>query len=112
MSDDLVERLRTEYDRFARTPKYDKLWLAPATHERLASLWLEAADVINAIEHLGHVETLRGRLEEVERLRKERDEARREWCRLWARTDGRNLASTQAARLREWDCFKRENHNA
>ena len=46
--------------------------------------------------------------EEIERLRKERDEARRDWCRLWARTDGRSLAPTQAARLREWDCFKGE----
>jgi hypothetical protein len=46
--------------------------------------------------------------DEIERLRKERDEARRDWCRLWARTDGRNLAPTQAARLREWGCFKEE----
>ena len=46
--------------------------------------------------------------DEIERLRKERDEARRDWCRLWARTDGRSLAPTQAARLREWDCFKGE----
>ena len=43
---------------------------------------------------------------ERDTLRKERNEARREWCRLWARTDGRNLAPTQAARLREWDCFE------
>lgn len=45
-------------------------------------------------------------VEQIRQLIKERDEARREWCRLWARTDGRNLAPTQAARLREWDCFK------
>lgn len=47
---------------------------------------------------------------EIEELIRERDEARREWCRLWAHTDGRNLAPTQAARLRKWDCFK-ENTN-
>lgn len=57
-------------------------------------------------QRLGLAEVLRNQ------LRKQRDEARREWCRLWAHTDGRNLASTQAARLRKWDCFKKENHNA
>lgn len=46
--------------------------------------------------------------DEIERLRAERDEARRDWCRLWARTDGRSLAPTQAARLRKWECFKGE----
>ena len=45
-------------------------------------------------------------LGEIVRLRAERDEARRNWCRLWARTDGRNLAPTQAAQCRKWDCFK------
>jgi hypothetical protein len=106
---DLVERLRTEYERFARTPKYDKLWLAPATHERLASLWLEAADVINAIEHLGHVETLRGRLEEIERLRNERDEARRLASEYACITE---IGVRAFARNRGWDCFKEDNHNA
>lgn len=43
--------------------------------------------------------------QEIERLRAERDEARREWCRLWGHTQGRNVAPTQAARLRAWDCF-------
>jgi hypothetical protein len=42
----------------------------------------------------------------IERLRAERDEARRDWCRLWGHTQGRNVAPTQAARLRKWDCFK------
>jgi hypothetical protein len=107
MSDDLVERLRTEYDRFARTPKYDKLWLAPATHERLASLWLEAADAINAIEHLGHVETLRGRLEEVERLRNERDEARRRYQIV---LDFSHHLLTERAAARQ--CAKKETDNA
>ena len=112
---DLVARLRIEYERFARTPKYDKLWLAPATHERLASLWLEAADVINAIEHLGHVETLRGRLEEIERLRNERDEARREVCQARTESTGWHYgdkACKDYASRRRWDCFKKENHNA
>ena len=49
--------------------------------------------------------------DEIERLRAERDEARREWCRLWGHTQGRNVAPTQAARLRAWDCFK-ENTDA
>jgi hypothetical protein len=46
--------------------------------------------------------------DEIERLRDERDEARREWCRLWGHTQGRNVAPTQAARLRAWDCFKED----
>ena len=114
---DLVARLRIEYERFARTPKYDKLWLAPATHERLAYLWLEAADAINAIEHLGHVETLRGRLEENERLRNERDEARRErdearqrLCKVVG--DNRDMWGEDVAKEYGWDCFEKENHNA
>jgi hypothetical protein len=45
---------------------------------------------------------------EIERLRAERDEARRDWCRLWGHTQGRNVAPTQAARLRAWDCFSRK----
>jgi chemotaxis regulatin CheY-phosphate phosphatase CheZ len=48
----------------------------------------------------------------VGQMTEERDEVRREWCRLWARTDERNLAPTQAARLRDWDCFKDDNHDA
>ena len=94
MTDDIVERLRTEWDRFSRVPTENKFWLGPLVHARLAVLFLESAN------HICH-------------LRKERDEVRRDWCRLWARKDGRNLAPTQAARLREWDCFKKEeNHNA
>ena len=47
--------------------------------------------------------------DEIERLRAERDEARRDWCRLWAAGGPRRqLSSTQAARLRQWDCFKGE----
>ena len=50
--------------------------------------------------------------DEIERLRVERDEARRDWCRLWAAGGPRRqLAPTQAARLRQWDCFK-ENTDA
>ena len=45
---------------------------------------------------------------EIQQVRAERDELRRDWCHLWARTDGRRLAPTQAARLRGWDCFKGE----
>jgi hypothetical protein len=44
---------------------------------------------------------------EIDRITAERDEARREWCRLWGHTQGRNVAPTQAARLRAWDCFKK-----
>lgn len=44
--------------------------------------------------------------DEIKRLRAERDEARQEWCRLWGHTQGRNVAPTQAARLRAWDCFR------
>ena len=43
----------------------------------------------------------------IRELTNQRDDARREWCRLWASTNGRNLAPTQAARLRQWDCFKK-----
>jgi hypothetical protein len=53
------------------------------------------------------VDTLKAAADEIERLRDERDEARREWCRLWGDTQGRNVAPTQAARLRAWDCFKK-----
>lgn len=52
------------------------------------------------------VDVLKAAADEIERLRDERDEARREWCRLWGHTQGRNVAPTQAARLRAWDCFK------
>jgi hypothetical protein len=92
MSDDIVARLRTEYDRFARVPKENKFWLGPLVHARLAVLFLESAN------HICH-------------LRKERDEARREVSMRVRRNPERQR---EFALGRGWDCFefKEENDNA
>ena len=53
--------------------------------------------------------------DEIERLRKERDEARREVCYLTAELDMINHTSVTAESIAleyEWDCFKEEaDHN-
>jgi hypothetical protein len=48
--------------------------------------------------------------EELERLREERDEARREICELSSRDSGELdlYASDKEAKRRGWDCFKKE----
>ena len=52
--------------------------------------------------------------DEIERLRKERDEARREWCiqsieaQKENRAPVRILAKKLAEDIRGWDCFKEE----
>ena len=106
MTDDIVERLRTEYDRFARVPRENKFWLGPLVHARLAVLFLESAN------HICH-------------LRKERDEARRErYDAICERDDARQMvcghglfcleSAKKVAISRGWDCFefKEDNHNA
>ena len=44
--------------------------------------------------------------EEIKLLRKERDEARREVCRLMSMFNAEN--SVEIAASRSWDCFKKE----
>jgi hypothetical protein len=84
MTDDIVERLRTEWDRFSRVPTENKFWLGPLVHARLAVLFLESAN------HICH-------------LRNERDEARREVSELKA-NEANRLSS--AIRLKGWICFE------
>lgn len=43
---------------------------------------------------------------EIERLRKERDEARREWCEETRWAHGGVMSVELIARKRGWDCFK------
>ena len=79
----------------------------------------EAADEIESLraerdeDAADEIELLRSTVTdcriEIARLTAERDEARRDWCRLWAHGGTRRqLSPTQAARLREWDCFNKE----
>jgi hypothetical protein len=75
--DDIVYRLRTEHERFARVPQENKFMLGPLVHGRLSSLFTESAN-------------------EIEQLRKERDEARR--------NEVNRLSS--AVRLKGWICFE------
>ena len=104
---DLLERLRIESDRFARVPKYDKFWLAPEVHARLADLWREAADEIASHQLFGDPEQLHT-------LKRERDEARRWFCDLHHIGNGANArsGSRETAKAHGWDCFEKENHNA
>ena len=99
---DLLERLRIESDRFARVPKYDKFWLAPEVHARLADLWREAADEIASHQLFGDPEQLHT-------LKRERDEARRLASEYACITE---MGVRAFARNKGWDCFKEDNHNA
>ena len=83
MSSDIVERLRN-----ATRPYMQLGWPLPYKVQRSEPLWHEAAD-------------------EIERLRRDRDEARREVCNSQQYCVDRS--SEEAAR-RGWDCFK-EQHN-
>ena len=57
--DDIVYRLRTEHERFARVPQENKFMLGPLVHGRLSSLFTEAADEIERLrELLGNPEQL------------------------------------------------------
>lgn len=86
---DIVARLRTEHERFARVPQ-ENFVLGPLVHGRLSSLFTESAN-------------------EIEQLRKDRDEARREVCKSEQYCVDR---SREEATRRGWDCFKEDNHNA
>jgi hypothetical protein len=44
--------------------------------------------------------------DEIERLRRERDEARREACLFKSRRKNGVMSPMEIARLRGWDCFK------
>lgn len=55
IDEDIVYRLRTEHERFARVPQENKFMLGPLVHGRLSSLFTEAAN-------------------EIDKLRKQRDE--------------------------------------
>ena len=50
--------------------------------------------------------------EEMERLRKERDEARREVCHLKTFNFDNTITAHGYADLRKWDCYKNENPHA
>lgn len=88
--DDIVPRLR--------------LWAEGVEKQKAVVLAVAITEAADEIERLSAelVST-------TNRLTAERDEARREWCRLWGHTQGRNVAPTQAARLRAWDCFTKGN---
>lgn len=51
---------------------------------------------------------LRDAADEIERLRAERDEARREACLFKSRRKNGVMSPMEIARLRGWDCFKEE----
>ena len=52
-----------------------------------------------------HGEICRKAADEIERLRKERDEARREVCYLKSWNFDRAIKPEDYALLRKWDCF-------
>jgi hypothetical protein len=133
---DLLERLRIESDRFARVPVFDKFMLPPEVHARLANLFLEAADEIASHQLFGdpeqlhtlkreldearrryqivldfshHLLTERAAANEIEELRKERDDARREVCELKMPCLG---SQKGYAKGRAWNCFNEEDDNA
>jgi hypothetical protein len=73
--DDIVYRLRTEHERFARVPQENKFMLGPLVHARLSSLFIEAA-------------------KEIEQLRKQRDSSSAVRLKGWicfeeGKTDGK-----------------------
>jgi hypothetical protein len=133
---DLLERLRIESDRFARVPVFDKFMLPPEVHARLANLFLEAADEIASHQLFGdpeqlhtlkreldearrryqivldfshHLLTERAAANEIEELRKERDDARLE---IWENHPRTTLGAREYADARGWAPFMEENDNA
>ena len=84
--------------------------------ERLRQGWLAHQDkdvrfvLVNAGEWMRCTDLTREAAVEIERLRVQRDEARREVCRDEASRHSPSppCTATQAAARRGWDCFKDE----
>lgn len=87
-------------------PKFDPI---PRLQQIAATIEESGADIFDAPATAVHY--IECAIKEIERLRKERDEARREVCEL--RTDigfSRPIAShiVEFAASRGWDCFKED----
>ena len=95
---DIVERLRSMYYELSRrqasTPFGERSEL-----DGIPALLYEAAIKIQDLQG-----------NEIERLRKERDEARQRYCFAMAE-HGEEAEARQNAKRRGWDCFKKENTN-
>lgn len=91
MSDDIVKALRTDAAFFGKMPPHAKVDMKPDFMREMSNLWIAAAD-------------------EIERLRNERDEARREICLIRASstnaTETTSAEMDEYARSRGWECFE------
>ena len=89
------------------TPKFDPI---PRLQQIAATIEESGADIFDAPATAVHY--IECAIKEIERLRKERDEARREVCRLqpYAHATAEPGIAKDHAAYRGWDCFK-ENTN-
>lgn len=93
----IVAGLRTDAALFGKMPPHAKVNMNPEFMREMSQLWIAAAD-------------------EIERLRTERDEARRSVCEMcvelggvFRRVGGKTVEVTTAegcAEIMRWDCFK------
>ena len=92
---DIVTGLRTDAALFGKMPPHAKVNMNPEFMREMSQLWIAAAN-------------------EIERLREERDEARRIACemeeRLGCDESGypKNGLAQDHAKRRGWDCFKED----
>ena len=95
----IVAGLRTDAALFGKMPPHAKVNMNPEFMREMSQLWIAAAD-------------------EIERLRAERDEARRSVCEMsiqlggvYRRVGGKTVEVTTpegCAEIMRWDCFGKE----
>ena len=84
-----------------------------------ASNTMNADKIKEVIKNLRHCDDYHGNIEHdtfdnaietIEQLRKERDEARREVCRLLDKDSEFRVPNEIAAKRKGWDCYEKETH--
>ena len=84
------------------TPKFDPI---PRLQQIAATIEESGADIFDAPATAVHY--IECAIKEIERLRKERDEARQRYC-IAVSEHGESAEAQQIAKDEGWDCFKEE----
>lgn len=116
---DIVTGLRTDAALFGKMPPHAKVNMNPEFMREMSQLWIAAANEIERLReeltasHESHGNEVGALTERLSLAIHERDEARREVCKLAAELPEERLVFWNAARMpsdlaakRGWDCFK------